>query len=226
MRAAWLLLSGWCLGCGTASPASTRSPESPSTAAQPAPAPSASSAAAASASDADPLAPSSRLRAMYPEQEGKAVLPTAQDLSGVWHEVPDSAAAGPLRRPPPCYEGLGWVAIEQSGSRVHFLLHFAEPAQGIRPEYDIDQYERGAGERKGDAIELTAELVRETRHHEQVGPARRQVLQRPRYRLAFDRTTGHLVGTRDAKPLRLAPLLLITPPGNPTMRDRCGGPPP
>src|SRR5688572_5957637 len=118
MRAVWLLLSGWCLACGTASPASTRSPESQSTVApaRPARAPSASGSAAASAGDADPLAPSSRLSAMYPEHEGTAVLPTAQDLSGVWHEVPESAAAGPLRRPPPCYEGLGWAAIEQSGS--------------------------------------------------------------------------------------------------------------
>ncbi len=175
--------------------------------------------------EVDPLEPSARLRAMAPEYEGKVIVPSAIDLTGVWHDVPDNAPAGAFRRPPPCYEGLGFIALEQRGERVQMRRSFAEPMQGALPEYDIDQYERAAGTRRGDTIELSAELVRETRPTQEAGPTRREVVTRPSWTLTLDRGKGHLVGTRDGVAIRLAPLVLLTPSGNPTMRERCGGPP-
>ncbi len=162
---------------------------------------------------------------MHAEVEANAVLPTALDLSGVWHEVPENAPAGPFRRPPPCYEGLGWVALEQSGERVTMLRRFAEPAQGVRLAVDIEQLELAAGVRRGDAVELDGELVRTSRPMYEPGPTTRKVLARPHWTLTLDRGSGHLVGTRDGVAVRLAPLVLVPPPGD-ALPNRCGAPPP
>jgi hypothetical protein len=182
-----------------------------------------SNASAPPVVELDPLAPSPRLLAMQPQYDASVVLPSAADLTGVWYEVPATAPPGPFRRPPPCYEGLGWIALEQRAEHVAMLRHFATPMQGMKPAEQIETHERAAGTRQHDAVELSAELVRETTNYR--GHTRREVLARPRWSLAFDRTTGHLVGTRDEVALRLAPLVLVAPPDDTSMRERCGRPP-
>ncbi len=214
------------LGCSPA-PARLHGPSQEP--AEPRVAPAAPSQEVARAESGDRMAPSRRLETMNPLAQGNP-SPSAADLSGVWHEVPMTASPGPLRRPPPCYEGLGWVALEQIGKRIQMLRRFAEPAQGYVPVENVETHESGAGTRHGDRIELDAELVREVTPIPRFSPstarASRTVLESPHWTLTFDHATGHLVGTRAGVAVRLAPLVIVEPPGEPARYDRCGSPPP
>jgi hypothetical protein len=155
-------------------------------------------------------------------------LPVASDLTGIWYEVPGDTPPGPFKRPTPCFEGLGWVSLVQEGDAVMLRRTFPEPASGALRVETIDTTERASGRRDGDDLQLDGETEVVTTSRSLPRPPRREVTGHARWHLVYDRASGHLVGTHDRAPMRLAPLILVprVDPGGAPRPDPCGSPPP
>ncbi|MEW5741193.1 MAG: hypothetical protein AB1938_19880 [Myxococcota bacterium] len=150
-----------------------------------------------------------------------APKPSAVDLTGAWTPVDANAASGPVVRGPVCYEGLRFVTLIQKDGVVEAVWVLREPARGARVERWARQAEAEVGRVTGASLHLEGALLNERGHVESEKTERtcRPVV----IDLTYDGASGHLVGTRDGSPLRLAPLVFkpVESQTNP-----CGAPPP
>lgn len=145
---------------------------------------------------------------------------TPDDLSGRWIAVYPGTEPepGPIHRTDPCYGGIRFLVLQQKDDRVEARLYNQDPASGAERRSHTLLSEETEGTIRGRHLKLSGEHVVTTEYVDQPEISRDR--QPVSYDLELDAKTLHLVGTRDGKPIRLAPLALEPLEGD------CGDPPP
>lgn len=155
-----------------------------------------------------------------------APVAEADSLTGLWVKVLEDvpglklppAKSGPVEWVLGCARGYEVMLLRVDGDRVVVKWAYKEPASGVmRPDW----YEE-AGRAEGSLHDGTVRLEgAHVRVHGWTDRPETKVKCLPvQYELELDPDSGHLIGTRNNQPLRLAPLVVRARTAS------CGDPPP
>ncbi|NRA63091.1 MAG: hypothetical protein HRU19_01340 [Pseudobacteriovorax sp.] len=152
-------------------------------------------------------------------------LPTQDDFSGLWHQIKDKKSKNHSMEPSACnLEMKSWLAIEQKDSRVSLYFLHSSASRGDLPSKQVSQYERGIGSRRQNTLSVDAEEVI-TVWDRETGKQVSQTIKTIPWRLSFDQETGQLIGERNGKIMRLAPLYHKYVPAQNKAAKPCPPPP-